>query len=74
MNQHSYKKIAPILITVFLLLYYLLYFFLLLAYIPGIFKYLLGIIPALTGAGLIYVCWERIKEIDGGEEDDLSKY
>ena len=24
--------------------------------------------------GMIYVCIQRIKEIEGGEEDDLSKY
>ena len=31
-------------------------------------------IPAALGGAMIYVCMERIKEIDGGEEDDLSKY
>ena len=26
------------------------------------------------GGGMIYVCIQRIREIKGGEEDDLSKY
>ena len=33
-----------------------------------------GVIPALLAATMIGVCIERIKEIKGGEEDDLSQY
>ena len=74
MASHSYKKIAPVVITILLFIYYALYFFVIMAYIPGIAKLLFGIIPFLCGVGLIYVCVERIREIEGGEEDDLSKY
>ena len=37
-------------------------------------KILLGIVPAVLIFGVIYVCSQRIREIKGGEEDDLSKY
>ncbi|MBQ3817298.1 MAG: hypothetical protein II802_03395 [Clostridia bacterium] len=66
--------IAPIVITVILLLYFILYFGLLITLLPGILKYALIIIPIALAAVLIYVCIERIKEIGSGEEDDLSKY
>ena len=39
-----------------------------------VLKVVLAVIPAALGGAMIYVCMERIKEIDGGEEDDLSKY
>ena len=63
MDAHQKKKIAPIVITVLIVLYYLLYFCL-----------VISLVPAALGGAMIYVCMERIKEIDGGEEDDLSKY
>ena len=68
MDEHGKKMIAPIVITVIVVLYYLLYF------LPLILKILFGIIPLLLGGVMIYVCVERIREIKGGEEDDLSKY
>ncbi len=37
-------------------------------------KILLGIVPAVLIFGIIYVCSQRVKEIKGGEEDDLGKY
>ncbi len=74
MDQHQKKKIAPIVITLLVILYYLFYFCLIISVVPMIFKILLAVIPAALGGAMIYVCIERIKEIDGGEEDDLSKY
>lgn len=68
------KMIAPIVITVLLVLYYLLYFGLLLSLLDGLWKYLLGIVPLGLAAGMIKVCLDRIKEIRSGEEDDLSQY
>lgn len=32
------------------------------------------VVPIFIGVMMIKVCIERIKEIKGGEEDDLSKY
>ena len=74
MDEHGKKMIAPIVITVIVVLYYLLYFGVLLYFLPLILKILFGIIPFLLGGVMIYVCVERIREIKGGEEDDLSKY
>ena len=74
MDEHGKKMIAPIVITVIVVLYYLLYFGVLLYFLPLILKIFFGIIPLLLGGVMIYVCVERIREIKGGEEDDLSKY
>ncbi len=74
MNTHKKKMIAPILITVILILYYIAYFGILISLLGGIWKYVLGIIPLLFSGIMIYVCIERINEIRKGEEDDISKY
>jgi len=66
--------IAPIVITIIIILYYVLYFGLLIVMLDGILKYFLGIIPLVLSAVMIGVCIERIKEIKKGEEDDISKY
>ncbi len=68
------KIIAPILITIILVLYYIVYFGVLLYLLGGVWKYLLGIIPLIFVAILVKVCIERINEIRKGEENDLSKY
>ena len=74
MNEHQKKMIAPIVVTVLVIMYYILYFGLLIFVIPGIFKVIIGIIPLIFTGLMIYVCIQRINEIKGGEEDDLSKY
>ena len=74
MNNHDKKKIAPIIITVIIILYYGIYFGIMMVYIKGALKILLGIVPAVVAGAMIYVCVQRIKEIEGGEEDDLSQY
>ena len=72
--SHKKKMIAPIIITVLLVIYYVVYFGLLISLVSGIWKYVLGGFPLLFGAVTVGVCIERIKEIREGEEDDLSKY
>ena len=74
MNEHEKKMIAPIIVTVAVVLYYILYLGLLILIIPGVFKAIFGIIPLIFAVLMIYVCVQRIREIKGGEEDDLSKY
>ncbi|MCR4748564.1 MAG: hypothetical protein K5877_01985 [Lachnospiraceae bacterium] len=75
MSEHGKKKIAPIVITGLMILYYGIYFGFLIAVLPGLpVKLLLGLIPLVLGLTSIYVCMERLHEIDKGEEDDLSKY
>ena len=74
MNSHKNKMIAPIIVTVIMVLYYVVYFGFLISLLEGIWKYALGIIPLIFSAIMVKVCIERIKEIKKGEEDDLSKY
>ena len=66
--------IAPIVISVIIILYYVIYFGILIALLDGVWKWLLGIIPLALSAVMLKVCIERINEIKKGEEDDLSKY
>ena len=69
------KMIAPIIVTVIFVLYFFAYAFGIIYFVPNVFvKVLLGVIPAIFGVVMIYVCLQRIKEIKDGEEDDLSKY
>ncbi|MDD3186847.1 MAG: hypothetical protein PHD70_01920 [Anaerostipes sp.] len=70
------KLIAPILITIFLILYLIVYGTVVITYlpIPMAARIMLGIIPLALIGLMIYVLIERIKEIDSGEEDDLDKY
>ena len=74
MNFHKKKMIAPIVISIIVVVYYVFYFGLLITLLDGIWKYLLGIIPLVLSAVMIKVCIERIKEIKKGEEDDIGKY
>lgn len=71
-NTHKKKIITTIFFTLGGIVYYLIYFGVLIYFIDGILKYVLGIVPIIFVALFIYVCIERIKEIQGGEEDDLS--
>ena len=74
MKTNKTKFIAPIVVTVFMVTYYVVYFGFLLALLPGIWKYVLGLLPLALSAVMVKVCIERIQEIKKGEEDDLSQY
>ncbi len=74
MKSHKKKMIAPIAVSVIMILYYVVYFGFLISLFDGIWKYLLGIIPLAFVALMIKTCIERINEIKRGEENDLSKY
>ena len=74
MNFKKKKMIAPIIVTVLMVLYYLVYFGFLISLLDGVWKYALGIIPLALSGVMVGVCIERIKEIREGEEDDLSQY
>ena len=74
LNLHKKKMAAPIVVTVIMILYYVVYFGILLTFLGGIWKYILGIIPLILAGVMVRVCIERIKEIREGEEDDISKY
>ena len=66
--------IAPIVVSILVILYYVVFFGVLIAELDGIWKYILGIAPIVFSAVMIHVCIERIKEIKEGEEDDLGQY
>ena len=74
MNSKKKQVIAPIIVTVLMVLYYVVYFGFLITLLDGIWKYALGIIPLAFSIVMIKVCIERINEIKKGEEDDLSQY
>ncbi len=75
-EEHKKKMIAPIIITVLVVIYYFVYFGVIMAALDDllILKILFGVIPIALAGTMIYVCLQRIHEIEGGEEDDLSKY
>ena len=68
------KMVAPIVVTILMILYYIAYFGFLISLLPGVWKYALGIVPLAFVGLMICICIERIKEIKKGEEDDLSQY
>ena len=74
MNSKKKQVIAPIIVTILMVLYYVVYFGFLITLLEGIWKYALGIIPLAFSIVMIKVCIERINEIKKGEEDDLSQY
>ena len=74
MDFHKKKMLAPIIVSVLMILYYVIYFGLLISLLEGVFKYAFGIIPIIFAIVMVKVCIERIKEIKGGEEDDIGKY
>ena len=74
LKKHKSKMIAPIIITVIMILYYIAYFGFLISLLSGFWKYILGVIPIAFSGIMVYICIERINEIKKGEEDDISKY
>ena len=74
MDQNKQKFVAPVVVTVLMILYYIVYFGFLITLVSGIWKYALGIIPLAFSAVMVKVCIERINEIKKGEENDLSQY
>ena len=74
LKAHKKKMIVPIMVSVIVILYYMVYFGFLITRLDGLWKYILGVIPFALSIIMVKVCRERIDEIKGGEEDDLSKY
>ena len=70
------KMIAPIVIALVIILYYvgIAVFFMTIPVIPAIVRILMVVIPLILAAVMLGVLISRIKEIQGGEEDDLSQY
>lgn len=74
MEVRKRKMLPPIVVSVIMILYYAVYFGFLISLLEGMWRYILGIVPLAFSILMIKVCIERIKEIKGGEEHDLSKY
>lgn len=69
------KIIAPVIITLLIILWVLAYFILsIVLNFHIIAKVAIGLVSLGACAVSIYVLVERIKEVRSGEEDDLSKY
>lgn len=75
MSPVAKKMVAPVVVSVLILLYYIFVVRLLfLLALPGFVKFLAVVVPLGVAVALGIVLVERIKEIRSGEEDDLSKY
>ena len=70
------KMIAPIVVAVLLIAYFAVYGAVLYTMpdAPVLFKILGVVLPLVFGGYAIWAAKERIEEIKGGEEDDLSQY
>lgn len=70
------KMIAPIVITIIILAYYIgiAVFFMTVPGVPAGFKIIMIVVPLILSAVMLGVLISRIKEIQGGEEDDISQY
>ena len=76
MSKHTKKLIAPIIITILIICYFIFYIRigLFISDMPSIARVLVFIVPIGLIILSIYMLFERIGEIKGGEEDDLGKY
>ncbi|GAA0804715.1 hypothetical protein DWX43_12970 [Clostridium sp. AF19-22AC] len=75
MNKHGKKMVAPVIITVLLLLYFIGFAVVVFLLRPPLAACIIGAVIPLALAGVaLGVCIQRIREIRSGEEDDLSKY
>ena len=74
--NHGKKMIAPVVIAIIFITYYIgiAVFIIRVPDISGIVRVLLVVIPLILAAVMFGVLISRIKEIQGGEEDDLSQY
>lgn len=74
--EHWKKMAAPIIVALIVVMYYIGIAVLMIVTpgIPVIFRILMIVVPLILAAVMIGVLISRIKEIKGGEEDDLSKY
>ena len=74
MESHKKKMVAPIVVTILVVIYYAFYFGVLITLLDYTWRYIFGIFPIVFSVIMIKVCIERINEIKEGEEDDISQY
>ncbi|MDR2601644.1 MAG: hypothetical protein LBC53_04235 [Spirochaetaceae bacterium] len=69
------KKIAPVIVAICVAGYYAIGAIILIKLnLANIIKIVFIIISIIMTAAVVMVLIERIKEVDGGEEDDIGKY
>jgi uncharacterized membrane protein (DUF485 family) len=76
MHKHSKALVAPIVITILIVLYFIGFIVIALTtnWLP-VGMMIAGVVIPLCLAGvMIYVLVQRVKEIRSGEEDDLGQY
>ena len=74
-RDHRKKLIAPVLITVFFIVYLFVYAIMIIKSAGWHPVMILFTIPLVAlGIGMIFTLKSRIKEIRSGEEDDLKYY
>ena len=74
MKEQRKKMIAPLVVSVLMILYYVVYFGFVISLLEGVWKWVFAVLPLIFSILTVKVCIERIREIKKGEEDDLSKY
>ena len=75
MGNHGKKMIAPIVVTVLMVLYLVGFSIAAFIILPSARVWIVfGGVPLICAGVMIAVCIQRMKEIRSGEEDDLSKY
>ena len=74
-DKHIKKTIAPIIVSLCLLGYCLSVSIVLIKFnIPNAIKLIIIIASSIGSLVIVMVLIQRLKEIKGGEEDDLGKY
>lgn len=70
------KMTAPIIIASIIIAYYIgiAVFLMVVPGVPAAIRVLMIVVPLILAAVMLGVLISRIKEIRGGEEDDLSQY
>ena len=76
MSTHGKKIAGAVICAAFTVALFLSYPFILslIEELPDLIRYFLSAVYILMAAGTVYVLIERIREIKGGEEDDLDNY
>jgi len=75
MNKHKKKMIAPIIVTILVLAILAVYAWVYaIAGLPFIIRVVFVLVFIAIGVAMIFTLISRIKEIKGGEEDDLDNY
>ncbi|MDE7322870.1 MAG: hypothetical protein K2N73_09115 [Lachnospiraceae bacterium] len=74
--KHWQKMVAPIVIASIIIVYYIgiAAFFMAVPSIPTVIKMLMIVVPLILAVVMLGVLISTIKEIQGGEADDLSQY